>query len=430
MSDLLRTVLSDVADDVDAVERSGSAARAWAGARRQRRRRLVGMAAAVAALAVAVPMAVSRGPAPRIDLPATKPTVTSGQNTSAPMATIEVQGVTVDKLPAGQLGSLPSLVVQADGVPLPLKLAVEREDVLPALGTGVGTAGRIGAVVLRDLGADRARPVLFVGGSVGGYVEVTGVTLTPFGSPVNGKRMVLGAHIVNRDGYRVGFVQDRSVVFVDIRDGSVRQIPVPTDHLERGGWSAGGTWFIAHSETAHWRIDPSGPTVQSADDSVHEGRTAMTSDGEVVQLLSYDDSGALVSRRFLSPQMGSSWSDTVTSPGGLVASGAFTTAQVSSTVDGYQGMSFAGFDEGGSFGRPRVLVLTGMMDAPKGAFTALGWVSENVVLYRLDTHDAARLMAWDISRGRSWVVADLPRTGMGLDVVLGVGLQATSERPR
>ena len=113
-----------------------------------------------------------------------------------------------------------------------------------------------------------------------------------------------------------------------------------------------------------------------------------------------------------------------------MASGAFTTAQVSSTVDGYQGMSFAGFVEGGSFGRPRVLVLTGMMDAPKGAFTALGWVSENVVLYRLVTHDAARLMAWDISRGRSWVVADLPRTGMGVDVVLGVGLQATSERPR
>ncbi|MBP8881778.1 MAG: hypothetical protein KBF43_00805 [Dermatophilaceae bacterium] len=430
MSDLLRTVLADLADEMHAVDRSGSAARAWTEARRQRRRRKVLMGIGAVALAVAVPIGLAQAPTPRGALPATRVTVTPDDGMPTQKVPVVVQGVIVDQLAAAQVGSIPQLAIQADGASLPLTLSVQRQDVLPALGTGVGTAGRIGAVVLRDLGAGRARPVLFVGGSVGGFVEVTGVTLTPSGSLVNGKRMVLGAHIVNRDGYRVGFIQDRSVVFVDIRDGSVRQIPVPTDHLERGGWSAGGTWFIAHSETAHWRIDPSGPTVQSAEDSVHEGSTAITSDGEVVQLLSYDDSGALVSRHLLSPQMGTAWSDTVTSPGGLVATGSFTSAQVSSTVDGYQGMSFAGFDEGGSFGRPRVLVLTGMMDAPKGAFTALGWVSENVVLYRLVTHDAARLMAWDISRGRSWFVADLAGADLGVGVALGVGLQATSERPR
>ena len=433
MTARLRTMLTDLADDIEIVDRSGSAARAWAGARLLRRRqwrlRVAGAGAVVAALAVAVPLGLSRVQTPRIDLPATTPTPSSVTRSGQP-APLVVGGVTVDQLPAATLASLTSLVVEADGAPLPTALAVERDDAVPALAGGVGTAGRVGAVLVRDLGADRFHPVFFVGGSIGGFVEATRVTLTPFGSPVNGKRMVLGAHIVAPDGYRVGFVQDGSVIFVDIRDGSVRQVSIPTDHLESGGWSAAGTWFIAHSESRTWRIDPAGPTVQPAAEDVHEGHHLVASDGTTVHLARYDDSGTPVSRREVSPLLGSSWADSVTSPGGLVATGCFTAPDISSAVNGFQGMSFVGFDEDGSFERPRAVVLTGLLDAPKGAFSALRWVSEDVVLYRLAGNDAVRLMAWDIVQGRNWFVADLPRTDLGYRFALGVGLQATTERPR
>ena len=432
MTDRLRTMLTDLADEVELVDRSGSAARAWAGARllrrRQRRLQVVSAAAVVAALTVAVPLGLSRVQSPRIDLPATAPTASSVTR-SGQAAPVVVGGVTVDQLPAATLGSLTSLVVEADGAPLPTALTVERDDVVPALGGGVGTGGRVGAVLVRDLGAGRFHPVFFVGGSVGGFVEATRVTLRPFGSPANGKRMVLGAHIVAPDGYRVGFVQDGAVIFVDIRDGSVRQVSVPTDHLESGGWSAGGTWFIAHSESRTWRVDPAGPTVQPAAEGVHEGRDLVTSDGTTVHLVRYDDAGAPVSLREVSALLGSSWADSVTSPGGRVATGCFTAPDISSAVNGYQGMSFVGFDEDGSFARPRAIVLTGQIDAPKGAFSALRWVSEDLVLYRLASNDAVRLMAWDIVQGRSWFVADLPRTDLGYGFTLGVGLQAITERP-
>lgn len=432
MTDLLRAVLTDVAADVDEVgiDRSGSAAHAWAGARRQRRRRVAGVGAAVAALAVAGPLAVSRVQAPRTDLPATTPTLSSSTGSPNPSApVVMVEGVTVDTLPAARIGSLPRLALNVDGAPLPTRLRVDREDVLPVLGSGVGTSGRVGAVLVRDLGGGQFHPVFFVGGSVGGYREATGVTLTPFGSLVNGKRMVLGAHIVAPDGYRVGFVQDGAVVFVDIRDGSVRRVAVPSDHLEGGGWSAGGTSFIARSDTAQWRIDPSTSTVQPVAADTGDGQALVASLGQTAQLRHYGADGSVTDARPVSAVLGQPWADTATSQGGLVATGVFTAPSVSSTVDGFQGMSFLGFDEDGSFQRLRTLVLTGLPDAPKGAFTALGWVSEAVVLYRLATHDAVRLMAWDIVQGRSWVVADLPSDDLGQRMTLGVGVRATAEPP-
>ena len=66
---------------------------------------------------------------------------------------------------------------------------------------------------------------------------------------------------------------------------------------------------------------------------------------------------------------------------------------------------------------------------PKGAFSALGWASEEVVLYRLTTHDEALLMAWDITRGRSWVVAQLQPNDRSGGLALGVGLQAVAAGP-
>lgn len=437
MSDELRTVLTEVAGDVDGVTWGDSAQRSWALARRRRRRRTVGAVAVVAGIALVLPWTRTQLQPPAGTAAGNSPSmtaITAGPSGSTPRS---VNGVQIDLLDLTKLDLTKTdgtrWVVAADGSPLPPKLFVDWDQAVPPLGAGRGTAGRIGAVVLRQVDAKTFRPVFFLGGSMGGLVEAATVTLSLVGDPVNGGKVPLGAHVVSPDGYRVGFVQDGAVVFVDVRDGSVRRVPVPTTYLEVGGWSAGGTWFIAHSHTAHWRIDPAapgGPIVRRAAEVVQEGRSLMTSDGHTVELLRFDDQGTLMSQRALNPVLGSTWLDTVTSAGGLAATGSMFGAEVSSVVDGNQGLAIAGIDTGSSSESPRILVLQGQPDAWKGAFAALGWISEDVVLYRLTTSDEVRLMAWDIARGRSWIVAQLQPTDHAAGLVaLGVGLQVVPEPP-
>ena len=55
MNDELRTVLTEVAGDVDGVTWGDSAQRSWALARRRRRRRTVGAVAVVAGIALVLP---------------------------------------------------------------------------------------------------------------------------------------------------------------------------------------------------------------------------------------------------------------------------------------------------------------------------------------------------------------------------------------
>ncbi|MEI2825268.1 MAG: hypothetical protein V9F04_01905 [Dermatophilaceae bacterium] len=431
MSDQLRIILTEIAGDIEAISRGDTAHRSWGLARRRRRRRAFGTAAVVAGIALVMPWGWRQLQPPAGSLPGSSPSMTVITTGPGGSTGPTVQGVRIDLLDLAA-ARRDALIVAADGVPLPEKLFVGRDHVVPALGGGRGTTGRIGAVVLRDLGGKSFRPVFFLGGSVGGFVEATSVTLSLVGDPVNGGTLPLGAHVVSPDGYRAGFVQDGAVVFVDVRDGSVRRVPVPATYLERGGWSAGGTWFVAHSDTAHWRIDPAnpaGPTVRPAAEVVHEGRSLVASDGETVDLLRFDDTGTVLSQRALSPVLGTSWGDTATSAGGLVATGTFVSPDVSNVVDVYQGLAFAGFGEHGSSEGSRILALRGTSDVPKGAFSALGWASEEVVLYRLTTHDEALLMAWDITRGRSWVVAQLQLNDRSGGLALGVGLQAVAAGP-
>lgn len=242
-----------------------------------------------------------------------------------------VAGVTIDYLPTDL-----SAIAPAAGPPkLPKSLNLPVGQQLPDLGPGRGSSEPIAAVILRDKGDGTYRPVLVL--ASGRLFEIEKAALRPFGDPVNGKGMTVGARLISAEGYRAAFVQDREVVFADVRDGSVTRIPLPANSVDAGGWTPGDRWFAVLTSTGSYRVDPTTRTVEAAPEMAYGGRTRFDQSATTVELVAFDDLGRPTSRRPVNLGGGagnpsgklavSPWGDTVTNDQGRSATGALMLAE-------------------------------------------------------------------------------------------------------
>lgn len=421
----IRRLLHDAAADVPQVD---LIAQTWGIGRRRRRRRVLTSIAAAIVGTVGISVGVTlwqsqRSPATTTIASVTARTDVSGATRST--ATDErprvVAGVTIDYLPTDL-----SAIAPAAGPPkLPKSLTLPVGQQLPDLGPGRGSSEPIAAVILRDKGDGTYRPVLVL--ASGRLFEIEKAALRPFGDPVNGKGMTVGARLISADGYRAAFVQDREVVFADVRDGSVTRIPLPVNSVDAGGWTPGDRWFAVLTSAGSYRVDPTTRTVEAAPEMAYGGRTRFVQSATTVELVAFDDLGRPTSRRPVNLGGGagnpsgklavSPWGDTVTNDQGRSATGALMLAERGALTLDVQGA----YVDGPGETMPRALALPQGPRVPKGACTAMGWATDHELYVRLTEGGTSRLLAWNVKTGRVALVSVLPTDDRGVLVSLGHG---------
>lgn len=233
----LKDLFTDATDDLPQVDLAETA---WVRAHGEQRRRqawtaAVGAAAAVAAIVVGVSWA-GRLVAPAPVTPAT----TAASHT---LARDFDSGALV--LPTmAELRELPPLL----DVPLDLGLPTERPTLAELVKAAGGDAAtfQVQALSWEALEDELFMPVVLVAGE---GTESTwadaGVSVRP-PDPHN-TFMFADIRAISPDGGLVGFVQERQVLFLDVRTADVRSVPLPDDELEvvlqQGGFARNGDYL-------------------------------------------------------------------------------------------------------------------------------------------------------------------------------------------
>lgn len=405
MTDDLRALLERAAQDVPAPD---LAEKAWAAAQSARRRHRALVTAAVAAATVVGVVAwsasdrapVRADPATSITTVATFATATDPS--ARPVAT--VRGAAAYPAVAPTLeATLPWL---ADS-PMPRSLGFAPEDALPRASAGLPVGARAEAVLVRRVPGGY-HPVVWLSRPTPGYLELDTVPLVPFLADTNDPYLPLGTRVIDRSGTRLAFLQPGEVVVADLGSGTVQRVPVPVRDATVGGWLADGRTLIV-AGTSAWRVDPSTRQVEqvTARSSAYPHQLLPDAPDETastIQLRTHAADGTALDLRTVSVAAVGVWGDTVTSPDGQWAvSGSWLAPQ--SEVEGYQGL-LAVRTSGDP--QPRLLVPP-EEGSVKGCCSALGWASSTIVLYASRSVAGANLLAWDVTSGRQWQVAALPK---------------------
>ena len=414
MSPELRAELERAADSAPLTGRDLAPA-AWTAARSAARRHRLVAAASVVVLA-GTGWAVST----RLDQPpATRPAVTPTQTAIDVLPDSIKGGFQIEyAVPPAQQAALAPL--PADLNPeLPARIGFDASASIRRI-SGVGPVNTTAVAVLLRRVSGGYHPVVLLSRGPGQplddaarYLELDSVLLRPFGVDTPDPYVALGPRVIAPDGHRLAFVQPGEVVGIDLRVGTVVRTPLPVSDAAAGGWTSGGRWFLAWSASGQWRLDPLAQVVQPVAETVYDGagRIHPVSSGSGANLVTFGADGAALDQRELPPWLGDTSGDTVTSGAGWSATGTFLSADAQAELSGaWQGLVAAPVS-----GMPRLLVAAA--DGPvKGCCTALGWAAPTVVLYSSAVAGPSsptgpvtrRLLAWVVTSGRQWFVADLP----------------------
>lgn len=407
----LREVLEQAADSAPLAD-SDLAPNAWYAAQQARRRARL-LAAASVLLLVGVGWAIS---ARLTQAPQTLPAVTTTQTPIDALPANVKGGLEVEQAasPAKE-PELPRLSADLS-TGLPQRLGFDPDATVRRFSDLGHLQNSAAAVLLRRVSGGYHPVVLLAAAGdaaaspLSRYVELDSVLIKPFNAETPDPYVVLGPRVIAPDGHRLAFVQPGEVVGVDLLTGTVARVSLPATDSLSGGWTAGNTWFVVVGDSGQWRVDPFTQTVQPVAETVYDGRGSIrtTSSGSSPGLVTFDDDGVALYQRELSPWLAEQWADTVTSSVAWSATGTYLTPDSQAELESsYQGVVAAQ-----PTGRPRLLV-SPQQGPTKQCCTVLSWAAPTVVLYASRSSSAMgaesnRLLAWEVTSGRQWFVADLP----------------------
>ena len=367
---------------------------------------VVGGAAAVGVVGLVVRDRTPASPRP------TAPTAAATVGADGRMPTAEVDGVTVFLAPD------PPAEARLPRYPDAGRLAIPRH---------LGPAPVAIRALLEPGGAvpEPLRAVFLVVAEGGGHHLVLFAPDAPFQLEVPGVRInqreglqsALGPRAVSDDRHRVVISQSGRVVVLDARDGSVLDIEVPDPTLSLAGWARDRTTVVARGRDYGWLVNPETREVRRAASAANPDWADLARGDGTAQLRTFSGSGELTgSTALLGPPVVPN-TTSVSNTEGWVVGGAFLPGAYQTAVNRSQGLVAVQSDLPPT---PRVLAASTGPLVPKGAYRALAWGPQDVVLFESRSERAGfqgmvrRVLAWDINEGRLYQVADVDRASSGV----------------
>jgi hypothetical protein len=243
------------------------------------------------------------------------------------------------------------------------------------------------------------------------YLLASRMTLEAIHDSVGTDGPVLGSRTVDDERHRVVVAQPRKVVVLDVRDGSVLELPVPDSGLLHAGWAKDGRTVVARSSSQDWLVDTQTHRVLRAPDPARpdwedvaagpEGRTT---------LRSFAGSGTLSGSRVVPDTLVVPYGESTANTEAWVASGAFLDDALTRRLGRYQGVIAVQDDLSIT---PRVLAAPEGPTTPKAAYRPLGWGPRDTLLLESRSYPVTgapatvRILAWDVIGARLWRVAEV-----------------------
>jgi DNA-directed RNA polymerase specialized sigma24 family protein len=393
----LRLALDDLADRAAAAPGGDLVDPAWRrsvdGARAGRRRLVGGVAAVLAAAAVVVALRGGLGPPPE-----------PGERAWRPVTTV-VDGVDVVRGPTPEEEArLPAYPNGEARLGLPPRLGFDADAVLPRLTPATGADATVRAVLLRRTGPAAFRPVLYRPGATDPYVESDTVLREPSDS-FGRSRLALGPRTVADDRRRVVFAQSGAVVVLDGWTGEARRIAVPDPFLTSAGFTSGSGWVVARSNRERWRVDPRDGTVRRLGVDGYAGAAILRASPGGSQVVVFTASGTPVGTRSGPELVEGTVGPSVTDRDGWLASGVRIDRSRAARAGGTSGVLAA---EVATLSPVALMAEPGPPDVTTSCCAAMGWGSQQLLLYRSERPGVARLLGWDVRSGSLQRVSELP----------------------
>lgn len=243
------------------------------------------------------------------------------------------------------------------------------------------------------------------------YLLASRMTLEAVHDPVGSTGPVLGPRTVDDERHRVVVAQRHKVVVLDVRDGSVLELPVPDDGLLHAGWAKDGRTVVARSASQDWLVDTQTHRVLRAPDPARpDWEDLATGRDGVTTLRSFAGSGTLSGSRVVPDTSVVPYGESTANTEAWVASGAYLDEGLIRRLGRYQGVIAVQDDLSIT---PRVLAAPDTPGTPKAAYRPLGWGPRDTLLLesRSQRDGAAaptvRILAWDVIGAQLWRVADV-----------------------
>jgi hypothetical protein len=239
-------------------------------------------------------------------------------------------------------------------------------------------------------------------------VEVPAVRINKW----DGVQSALGPRSISDDRHRIVIPQPGRVVVLDARDGGVVTVEVPDPTLSMAGWGRDRTTVVARGRDDGWLIDAGTRAVRRATDAVNPDWADLAPGEGSAGLRSFSGSGELTGIEPLLGPLIVPNTASVSNTEGWVAGGAFLPGAYQRAVGRSQGLVAVHSDLPP---RPRVLAATTGPLVPKGAYRALAWGPQDVVIFESRSERAGfqgmvrRVLAWDVNEGLLYQVADVDR---------------------
>jgi hypothetical protein len=249
------------------------------------------------------------------------------------------------------------------------------------------------------------------------YLLASRMTLEPVHDAGGASGPVLGSRTVDDERHRVVVAQRGKVVVLDVRDGSVLDLPVPDDGLLHAGWAKDGRTVIARSAEQDWLVDTQTHRVLRAPGPARpDWEDLATGSGGRTVLRSFAGSGTLSGSRLVPGTRVETYGESTANTEAWVASGVFLDEQLIRRLGRYQGVVAVQDDLSIT---PRVLAAPDAPGTPKAAYRPLGWGPRDTLLLEsrsstaTDVAPTARILAWDVIGARLWRVAEVQEPGTG-----------------
>lgn len=387
----------------------------WEQAARARRavvrRSVLGAGVALAGVAVAT-VALREPDAQPGPLPTS--TLTTGV-ADGRLPLLEMQGVRVYLAPEprseGRLPVYPLL----DELAIPVNFGPGDQGRRAVLGEGglSGVPQAVRAVFMVVTDGERSSPVVYAPGAPTPYVLVPQVRVPQ----TFGRSGPLGPRAISDDRHRIVLHRPAGVVVLDVRDGSMLEVPVPDPTLVLAGWARDGQTIVARGRDAGWVIDPRTAEARRSEAAVSPDWSDLVDSGGAAVLRTFSGQGEITGSKDLRGPPVVPHSSSVANTEGWVSTGAFLPETYQREIERSQGLVAA---QGDLPPVPRVLAATEGPLVPAQCYRALAWAPAAVVFFESRSQrpgfqgTVRRVLAWDVLRARMWRVADVEPAGSGV----------------